>query len=138
MVSEDMNPAGGGSGGPAPRPAAGGSRRRARRLWWPALAVVIVLAAGFFGGGWYFAGQIRSGALAVESAAALPAYDDVQVVAVSAGQVELRAEGDQPGLAKPELYGMAWQGGIGHLGASVSVSGGLVTRPLTVVAGSAP
>jgi pimeloyl-ACP methyl ester carboxylesterase len=100
--------------------------------------VVIVLAAGFFGGGWYFADQIRSGALAVESAAALPAYDDVQVVAVSAGQVELRAEGDQPGLTKPELYGMAWQGGIGHLGASVRVSGGLVTRPLTVVAGSAP
>jgi alpha-beta hydrolase superfamily lysophospholipase len=100
--------------------------------------VVIVLAAGFFGGGWYFAGQIRSEALAVEPAGALPAYDDVQVVAVSAGRVELRAEGDQPGLAKPELYGMAWRGGIGHLGASVTISGGLVTRPLTAVAGSAP
>jgi len=103
------------------------------------LAVVIVLATLFFGGGgWYFAGQIRSGALAVEPAKAMPAHDDVRIVAVSAGRVELRAIGDQPGLSKPELYGMAWRGGIGHLGASVSVSGGMVTRPLTVVAGSPP
>jgi hypothetical protein len=50
----------------------------------------------------------------------------------------LRAIGDQPGLTKPELYDIAWRGSIGHLGAAVEVSGGLVTRPLTVVTGSAP
>lgn len=128
-----------GPGGPAPRPAAAGARRWRRRLLWAVLAAVVVLAAAFFGGGgWYFAGQIRSGALAVEPAAPMPAYDDVRVVHVSAGRVQLRAIGDQPGLFKPELYGMAWRGGIGHLGARVRVSGGVVTRPLTVVAGTAP
>ena len=109
-----------------------------RRLMWCALAAVVVIVATLAGGGWYFADQIRSSALAVEPAGALPAYDDVKVVAVSAGQVQLRAIGDQPGLTKPELYGMAWPGGTGHLGPAVQVSGGLVTRPLTVVTGSTP
>src|SRR5215472_3835703 len=94
-----------------------------RRLAWFVLALVVVIAIVTAAGGWYFAGQIRAGALAVEPAGSLPAFDDVQVVAVSAGQVRLRAIGDQPGLTKPELYGMAWRGGIGHLGAVVKVSG---------------
>jgi uncharacterized protein len=127
---------------PGPRPAAQAARpprRWLRRLLWSVLAVVIVLTVAFFaGGGWYFAGQIRSGALAVEPAAAIPPYNDVQVVGVSHGQVQLRARGDQPALFKPELYGIAWQGGIGRLGAPATVSGGVVTRPLTVTAGSAP
>jgi len=105
---------------------------------WPVLVAVVVVAVALAGGGWYFADQIRSSALAVEPAGALPLYDDVKVVAVSGGQVQLRAIGDQPGLTKPELYGIAWRGGTGHLGAAVKVSRGLVTRPLTVVTGSAP
>src|SRR5215469_11632870 len=113
-------------------------KRWRRRLMWCVLAAIVVIVAALAGGGWYFADQIRSSALAVEPAGALPVYDDVKVVAVSAGQVQLRAIGDQPGLTKPELYGMAWRGGTGHLGAAVQVSGGLVTRPLTVVTGSAP
>jgi uncharacterized protein len=114
-------------------------RRWLRRLLWSALAVVIVLAAAFFGGGgWYFAGQIRSGALRVEPAGPMRAYDDARVVGLSAGQVQLRAIGDQPALVKPELYGIAWDGGTGHLGASVTASAGVVTRPLTVASGSLP
>jgi alpha-beta hydrolase superfamily lysophospholipase len=102
------------------------------------LAVVVVVAVAFLGGGWYFAGQIRSGALKVEPAAPIRAYDDVRVVGLSAGQVQLRAIGDQPSLVNPELYGIAWRGGTGHLGTAVSVSGGVVTRPLTVASGSPP
>jgi uncharacterized protein len=128
--------------GPGPGPVAPVMRPRQRwlrRLLWSALAVVIVLAAGFFGGGgWYFAGQIRSGALKVEPAGPMRPYDDVRVVGLSRGQVQLRAIGDQPSLVKPELYGIAWHGGTGHLGALVTVSGGVVTRPLTVVSGSPP
>ncbi len=119
--------------------AAAGRRRWPRRLLWSALAVLAVLAVAFFGGGgWYFAGQIRSGALKVEPAPPMRAYDDVRVVGASAGQVRLRAIGDQPALAKPQLDGIAWQGGTGHLGASVSRSAGVVTRPLTVTSGSPP
>jgi uncharacterized protein len=126
--------------GPGPAvPVARPGRRWPRRLAWSALAVVAVLAAAFFGvGGWYFAGQIESGALAVKPAAPLPADNDVRVVAVSGGQVRLRAIGDQPALAKPMLFGIAWPGGFGQLGTAVSVSGSVVTRPLTVTSGPAP
>jgi uncharacterized protein len=114
-------------------------RRWPRRLLWSVLALVVALALVFFaGGGWYFAGQIRSGALAVEPGTATPAYNTARVVGISPGQIRLRAIGDQPALAKPALYGIAWRGGIGHLGASATVSGGVVTRPLTVVSGSPP
>jgi pimeloyl-ACP methyl ester carboxylesterase len=36
------------------------------------------------------------------------------------------------------LYGIAWPGGTGHLGAAVSAAGDVITRPLTVISGSAP
>jgi hypothetical protein len=103
------------------------------------LAVVVALALVFFaGGGWYFAGQIRSDALAVEPGTALPAYTDVRVVGVAPRLVRLRALGSQPAPSSQELDGIAWRGGFGHLGASVAGSGGVVTRPLTVVSGSPP
>jgi hypothetical protein len=95
-------------------------------------------AASFFGSSWYLAERIRSEALAVGPGPAMPAYDDVQFVGVAPWQVQLRAVGDQPALLKPMLYGIAWPGGTGHLGAVASTSGNVVTRPLTVISGSAP
>jgi uncharacterized protein len=97
-----------------------------------------LVAAFFFGSSWYLAGRIRSEALAVRPGPAMPAYDDVQFVGLLPEKVQLRAVGDQAALFKPELHGIAWQGGIGHLGALAAVSGGVVTRPLTVISGSAP
>ena len=136
MSSSEVLPS---AGSPPGAPATGRPRRWLRRLLWSVLAVVVALALVFFaGGGWYFAGQIRSEALAVEPGTALPAYTDARVVGVAPGLIRLRAIGSQPALFKPELDGIAWRGGIGHLGASVAVSGGVVTRPLTVVSGSAP
>jgi uncharacterized protein len=101
-------------------------------------AVTSFAVAVFVGSSWYFAEKIRSEALAVSPAPAMPAYDDAEVAGLSAGRVQLRAIGDQPVLFKPGLLGIAWPGGIGRLGASVSVCGGVVTRPLTVTSGLAP
>jgi uncharacterized protein len=97
-----------------------------------------LIAASFFGSSWYLAERIRSEALAVGPGPAMPEYDDVQFVGVSPGQVRLRAVGDHAALLKPVLYGMAWPGGTGHLGAAAAESGSVVTRPLTVISGSAP
>jgi alpha-beta hydrolase superfamily lysophospholipase len=97
-----------------------------------------LVAACFFGSSWYLAEKIRSEALAVGPGPAMPAYDDVQFVGLSRDRVQLRAVDDQAGLLKPMLYGIAWPGGIGHLGAAVSVAGDVITRPLTVISGSTP
>ena len=95
-------------------------------------------AASFLGSSWYLAEKIRSEALAVAPGPAVPAFDDVQFAALQPGKAGLRAIGDQPALPKPQLCAIAWQGGIGQLGPVAVVSGGLVTRPLTVMSGSAP
>lgn len=109
------------------------------RLDWPVrTAAAGLIAATLVGGSWYLAGKIRSEALAVEPCPPMPAYDDVRFVGLSPGQARLAAVGSQPGLAGPGLYGVAWQGGTGHLGAPVAAAGGVVTRPLTVTSGSAP
>jgi uncharacterized protein len=113
--------------------------RNLRKLAWSMVpGGMSLVAASFFGSSWYLAGKIRSEALAVGPGPAMPAYDDVQFVGVSPGQVQLRAIDGQPALLKPMLCGIAWPGGTGHLGAVAAVSGGVVTRPLTMASGSAP
>jgi len=94
--------------------------------------------AALAGSGWCLAGKIRFEALAAEPGPAMPACDDVRFVGFSPGYARLLPIGDQSALSKPVLYGVAWQGGIGRLGAAVAVAGGVVTRPLTVTSGSAP
>jgi hypothetical protein len=114
-------------------------RRNLRRPVWRVLATVTGLVVAFFAGSiWYLAGKIRSEALTAGPGPAMPAYDDVQFAGLIPGKARLRAIGAQPGLFKAELYGIAWQGGTGQLSAFAAVSGDVVTRPLTVTAGSAP
>jgi len=119
--------------------------RNARRLAWPAAAAGLA-AASFLGSAWYLAEKIRSEALAIAPGPAIPPFDDVRFAALRPGEVQLRAIGEQPALRKPGLYGIAWPGGTGRLD-PVAVSNGsvasggsgdLVTRPLTVISGSAP
>jgi alpha-beta hydrolase superfamily lysophospholipase len=101
-------------------------------------AVTGLAAASFAGTSWYLAGRIRTEALTVGPGPALPAYDDVRFVGLGPGTAELRAVGAQPALVKPQLYGLAWPGGRGHLSATAAIAGDVVTRPLTVTSGSAP
>jgi alpha-beta hydrolase superfamily lysophospholipase len=110
-----------------------------RQLVWSVIpGGMSLVAAFFFGGSWYLADRIRAEALAIAPGPAMPAYDDVQFVGLSPEKVQLVAVGDQAALFKPAHYGIAWQGGIGRLGALAAVSGGVVTRPWTVISGSAP
>jgi uncharacterized protein len=95
-------------------------------------------AAVLLGSSWYLAGKIRAEALAVAPCPAMPAYDDVRFTGLSPGQAQLTAIGRQPALSRPQLCGIAWQGGTGHLGAAVAAAGAAVTRPLTVTQGLAP
>jgi uncharacterized protein len=97
-----------------------------------------LIAAALLGSSWYLAGKIRSEALAVAPCPAMPAYDDARFVGLSPGQARLVPIGNQPALSMPGLYGIAWEGGIGHLGTAVAAVDGVVTRPLTVTSGSAP
>jgi alpha-beta hydrolase superfamily lysophospholipase len=101
----------------------------------PACGLTIAALAG---SGWYLADKIRFEALAAAPGRVTPARDDVRFVGLSPGQARLLAVGDQPALSKPELYGVAWPGGVGYLGTAVAVAGGAVIRPLTVTSGSAP
>jgi len=106
--------------------------------WSAVAAATSLVATSFLGSAWYLAEKIRSEALAVAPGPAMLAFDDVQVTSLPPGKVQLRAIGDQPALVRPELYALAWQGGTGQLGAAAAMADGLVTRPLTVVSGSAP
>jgi uncharacterized protein len=121
------------------QPARTSMAKRLPDVAWSAVAAATSLVAtSFLGSAWYLAEKIRSEALAVAPGPAMLAFDDVQVTSLPPGKVQLRAIGDQPALVRPELYALAWQGGTGQLGAAAAVADGLVTRPLTVVSGSAP
>ena len=110
-----------------------------RQLVWSVIpGGMSLVAASFVGSSWYLAERIRSEALTVAPGPAIPAYDDVQFVGLSPEKVQLIAVGDQAALVKPALYGIAWPGGIGRLGAAAAMAGGVVTRPWTVISGSAP
>jgi alpha-beta hydrolase superfamily lysophospholipase len=95
-------------------------------------------AATLLGSSWYLAGKLQAEALAVQPCPAMPAYDHVRFTGLSPGQAQLTAVGSQPALSRPQLCGIAWQGGTGHLGAAVAAAGDAVTRPLTVTHGLAP
>lgn len=101
-------------------------------------ALIVVTALFFGAGGWYFAGQIYSGALAVEHDA--PRYD-LTVLASGDGTVTLREQPGQasvPALRSAEVYGLDWPGGSGVLGPPSPADGGAVRRSLQVIKGALP
>jgi pimeloyl-ACP methyl ester carboxylesterase len=114
-------------------------RRRPHRLrWWLAglAALVLVVHAA---GGWYFAGRIESQALAATPGTMTPAHDDVRVTAVDGDRVTLaRGVDAASNFEAAASYGMAWDGGAGHIGPATVNADGTVTRTLDVVTGVAP
>lgn len=126
---------------PAPSPHQSPGRATGGHHWWRwVAAVVVVLSAVFLGASWYFSGRIASGALTSTPEGALPAFDDVRVVAVDADSVTL-AKGPDAGVNfdADAVYGLAWEGGTGIVGHASSGPDGTVIRPLErIVTGTAP
>ena len=117
-----------------------------RRRRWPrrtavAALVLLVLAAALLGGaGWYYAGEIHSGALAVDRTP--EARNDVLVESLDGDRAVLRRTGealDDDPLRRPETYGLGWDGGAGVVsGPPEPRDDGSVARSLVVVDGGPP
>lgn len=108
-----------------------------RRFAWAAATLAALLTALFLGAGWYYADILRDGALVPH-----PGVDrmDLTVVSLHDGEITLRApEGKPPGDWTHEgTWGLAWDGGYGHVGAIRGRSGSEVTRDFTPLNGSPP
>jgi uncharacterized protein len=115
-----------------------------RRGWWPrrllrgAVVAVLVLALVFFaGGGWYYAGEIRAGALDSRPPGQ-PALHS-EVLAVGDGSITLRRDpASPPELTIPDTWGLRWAGGYGRLGAIRSLGPDRVERAFSRLQGTAP
>ena len=118
----------------------GADRRgsRPRRLLRGAVAAVLVLGVLFFaGGGWFYAGEIRAGALD-SSAPGTPPLQ-TEVLAVGARSVALARDPASPReLTIPGTWGLRWAGGYGQLGAILAVGADRVERALTRLEGTPP
>ena len=117
-------------------------RRRGLRRLLVALGVAILLAILLLGGaGWYYAGEIASGALDVETPSRT-LDPDMVVESVDGGKAVLRRTDDVSGedpLRGDDTYGLVWDGGAGVVSGPAEVrDDGSVRRRLEVVDGSAP
>ena len=107
---------------------------RLRTTVYGLLAVALLAVVVLLGGGWFYAGEIKNGALAVD-------YDDssldMEVVAVGDGRVTLRAtpEADKDGdWQSPGVWGLQREEGYDQVGAILELTEQQVVReyiPLT-------
>jgi dienelactone hydrolase len=102
------------------------------------VVVVLVLALAFFGGGgWFYAGQIRDGALA-SKAPDTPALQS-QVLAVGDHSITLARDPASPReLTLPGTWGLRWAAGYGRLGAIRSLGPDRVVRAFSRLEGTPP
>lgn len=125
----------------SPHQPSGTRTARGSHHWWRwVAAVVVVLVVVFLAASWYFSGQIAAGALTATPEGALPSFDDVEVVAVDSDSVTL-AKGPDAGVNfdADAVYGLAWDGGTGIVGAAAPGPDGTVIRPLEeIVTGTPP
>jgi alpha-beta hydrolase superfamily lysophospholipase len=108
------------------------------RLVRGAVVVVLVLALVFFvGGGWFYAGEIRAGALVSEPPGA-PALQ-TEVLAVGARSITLARHPASPReLTTPGTWGLRWSDGYGRLGAILAVGVDRVERAFARLQGTPP
>jgi uncharacterized protein len=114
----------------------GGSRPR--RLLRGAVVVALVLLLVFFaGGGWFYAGEIRDGALASRAPGTPPLQ--TEVLAVGGRSITLaRDPGSPEELTTAGTWGLRWEAGYGQLGAVLALGRDRVERAFTRLQGSPP
>ena len=102
------------------------------------MVAVLVLGLVFFaGGGWFYAGEIRDGALAAKAPA--PPALQTAVLAVGDRSITLaRSPGAPAELTTPGTWGLRWAAGYGQLGAIRSLGPDRVERAFTRLRGRAP
>lgn len=118
----------------------GTGRRRSRpwRLLRGAVVGLLVLAVVVFAGGsWFYAGEIRAGALASNPPA--PLALQTQVLAVGDRSITLARDRASPReLTAPGTFGLRWDDGYGRIGAILAAAPGRVERVFTNIQGTAP
>jgi uncharacterized protein len=116
----------------------GRGRSRPWRLLRGAVVLLLVLGLVFFaGGGWFYAGEIRDGALATVP----PRAPDLQtrVLAVGDATITLARDPRSPeALTTPGTWGLSWPGGYGRLGAIRSQAGDRIERAFRRLQGPNP
>ena len=109
---------------------------RWRAVAFASVAVVLVAVAILGGGGWYYAGEIKNGALVVKMSDE-PEFD-LEVVAVAEGRVTLRVtpetEEDGDWRAKGR-WGLEWIAGYDQVGSIIELTNTQVVRELTHLSG---
>jgi uncharacterized protein len=102
------------------------------------MAAVLVLGLVFFAaGGWFYAGEIRDGALAAKAPGTLELR--TEVLAVGDRSITLARDQGSPGeLTTPGTWGLRWAAGYGQLGAIRSLGADRVERAFTRLEGRAP
>jgi alpha-beta hydrolase superfamily lysophospholipase len=102
------------------------------------VVVVVVLALVFFaGGGWFYAGEIRAGAL--DSKAPGTPSLQTEVLATGDGSITLARDPAAPReLTIPGTWGLRWADGYGRLGAIRSFGTDRIERRFTRLEGAPP
>jgi uncharacterized protein len=101
------------------------------------VVVCVLVLLVFVGGGWFYAGEIRAGAL--DSKAPTTAALRTEVLAVGPRSITLaRDPASSRELTTPGTWGLRWADGYGRLGAILALRADRVERAFTRVEGTAP
>jgi alpha-beta hydrolase superfamily lysophospholipase len=102
--------------------------------------VVVLLGlalVGFAGGSWFYAGEIRAGALA--SNPPTPLALQTEVLAVGDRSITLAREPASPReLTAPGTFGVQWEAGYGRIGAILATAPDRIERAFTTIRGTRP
>ena len=110
-------------------------RRRGRHLAGLIAAVLAVVLLGLGAGGWFYAGEIRNGALD-PAPPSQPVYR-ILVLAVGAGTLTLARDATSPSdLTTEGTWGVQWPNGYGQLAAIRRLEADRVERAFTRLRGS--